>query len=71
MQKPWTGRIFFTGSAMKMPMASLHIGQRRMSRFAADGWEPNLRITPRTKVGLPSHVPYIFHNKLHTPKKDG
>src|ERR1041384_1979196 len=23
------------------------------------------------KVGLPSHVPYIFHNKLHAPKKDG
>lgn len=35
-----------------MPMACLHMGQRRISRFAADVWEPNLRIKPRTAPGL-------------------
>src|SRR6185295_2063703 len=69
MQKPWTGRIFFTGSAMKMPMASLHIGQRRMSRFAADGWEPNLRITLRTRSDCRAMFPIFFITNCIRRKK--
>jgi hypothetical protein len=71
MQKPWIGRTFFTGSAMTMPMTSLHIGQRRMSRFAADRWEPILRITPRTGSDCRAMSSTFFDNKLLAPKKDG
>jgi hypothetical protein len=55
-----------------MPIASLHMGQRRMSRFAADGSDPNLRIIPRTRFGLPSASSSIVcDNKLNALKKDG
>ena len=56
---------------MTMPIASLHMGQRRMSRFAADEMGPNLRIIPRTRFGLPSgSSSIVFDNKLNAPKKD-
>jgi len=69
MQKPCTGRTFFTGSAMTMPMTSLHIGQRRMSRFAAEGWEPNLRITPRTTADCRAMFPIVLITDCMQRKK--
>ena len=54
---------------MKMPMASLHMGQRRMSRFAADGWEPNLRITPRTRWDCRAMFPIFFITNCIRRKK--
>jgi hypothetical protein len=43
-----------------------------MSRFTADGWDPNLRIIPIARFGLPSASSSIVcDNKLNAPKKDG
>jgi hypothetical protein len=36
MQSPWIDRTFFTGSAITIPMISLHIGQRRINRFIVE-----------------------------------
>jgi len=44
MQSPWIGRPFFTGSAIIIPMTSLHIGQRRINRFTVECTEPPLLI---------------------------
>ena len=41
-----------------------------MSRFAGAGWEPNLRIIPRTPSDCRAGSPYSFDNKLNAPKKD-
>ena len=40
-----------------------------MSRFAADGWEPNLRITPRTRSDCRAMVPIFFITNCMRRKK--
>jgi hypothetical protein len=41
-----------------------------MSRFAVDGWEPNLRIEQEQRPVCEPALS-IFDNKLRGPKKDG
>ena len=40
-----------------------------MSRFAADGWEPNLRITPRTRSDCRAMFPIFFITNCIRRKK--
>jgi len=40
-----------------------------MSRFAADGWEPNLRITPRTRWDCRAMFPIFFITNCIRRKK--